>query len=79
MPPEVYEKNLAWLRAHAAALVGDAAVNLPLLRLMLKERCLPLDAARRLVDRLSRANQPELTLELLHYVQGDTASDDELW
>ena len=80
IPPEVFDANLNWIRAHAAALAGEAAAHPELLRLMLDHRCLPEADARRFVDRFSRQDEPELTLELLHYVQGaENIGTEALW
>lgn len=79
--PEVREANLAWISAHASALVGDAAGQPSLLRLMLEQQCLSEADARRLIDRFSRQDQPEWTVELLHYLQGIASGQDSeaLW
>ena len=80
-PPEVRAAYIRWMRAHAAALTGDAAGCAPLLRLMLDHRCLAPADARRLVDRLSQEERPELILELLNYLRSSQADQapDALW
>ena len=71
---------IEWMRAHAAALAGDAATDGHLLHRMLEHRCLNDADARRLVDRVSREEQPELTLELLSYLRdADTSDAESLW
>ena len=79
---EAREACVAWLRAHAAALMADAAINAPLLHALLANHCLSADQARRLVGPAGRANRPEDVAALLNYIgrAGDGGvAPDELW
>ena len=77
--PEAAQGCVEWLRAHAGRLAAEAAGNDALLRLLLDERCLAPDDARRLVDRLSRQDRPEAVLELLNYLRAGQAKAEDLW
>lgn len=79
--PDVAAACVEWLRRHSAALVADAAANDPLLRAMLDHRCFAARDARRLLDRISGQNRPEITVELLGYIHAaeESGGGEELW